>query len=165
MPGRCYSVTTMIERWFGVPWDVFRDGRWASMKPGEQNLYLYLMHESERYSTRELRRTDDELSQLTEMSSRTFCNSRKKLQELKLIVCARGAGNVYLYKICDPRTGMPWPGDPKKPIEYKKVHPDSAPAETPEVSFCGVSSAKHQRTDFEADEPFEKHGVPLKWGT
>jgi hypothetical protein len=78
-------VTVMIDKYFGLPQQVIRDGRWANMKPGEQSLYVCLMHESERYSTRELTRSDAKLEELTGLSSRTFCNSRKKLQELKLV--------------------------------------------------------------------------------
>jgi hypothetical protein len=29
-------------------------------------------------------------------------------------------GNAYTYTICNPESGEPWPGDPKKPFAYVK---------------------------------------------
>jgi hypothetical protein len=143
-------VTTMIDRFFGVPQAVVRLGIWAEMKPTEQSLYICLMHDSERYKTRELRRTDAELSTLSGLSSRSFCNARKKLQERRLFVCKRGSGNSYVYTLCDPETGQPWPGDPKRAVPYlKKItvktngqpcmgNSSIVPAETAESVHHGV---------------------------
>jgi len=113
-------VTVMFPRFFGVPQKVIREGLWAKMKPSEQSLFVCLLHESERCSTRELARTDAQLYALSGVSPRAFCNARKKLQERGLILYQRGRGNVYIYAICDPEAGLPWPGDPKEPVRYKK---------------------------------------------
>jgi|SRR5438270_8865965 len=92
----------MFDRYFGIPQHVIRSGLWANMKPSQQSLYICLMHESERCSTRLLRRPDASLCELSGLSSRAFCDARKKLQEIGLIQCRRGAGNIYLYTICNP---------------------------------------------------------------
>jgi hypothetical protein len=121
-------VTTMFDRYFGIPQSVIRSGTWAQMKPTEQSLYICLLHESERYRTRELRRTDAQLCQISGLSSRSFCNARKKLQEHALFLCKRSAGNVYIYTLCNPKTGLPWPGDPKQSVAYTKRSDQSAAA-------------------------------------
>jgi hypothetical protein len=113
-------VTTMLDRYFGVPQQVVRSGLWKKMKPGEKDLYIYLLEQSERYQTRELRRTDTEISQNVGVRPRTLCNARKKLQEHGLIRCLRGDGNKYRYTLCDPATGHPYPGNPKERIPYAK---------------------------------------------
>jgi hypothetical protein len=110
----------MFTNYFGVPQSVMRLGTWARLKPSEQSLYICLLHESERYSTRRIRRSDSELVQLSGGSSRAFRNARIKLKENGLIDYERGRGNVYVYMLCDPATGRPWPGDPKAKIAYLK---------------------------------------------
>ncbi|HEY6351480.1 MAG TPA: hypothetical protein VI636_18915 [Candidatus Angelobacter sp.] len=100
------------------------------MKEGEIRLYLCLMHRSERYSSREVTITDDDVRKEVGAASRTLCNARKKLQELGLIQYRKVAGNKYVYVICNPATGKPYPEDPKKPIRYKKrekQEPESRP--------------------------------------
>jgi replication initiation and membrane attachment protein DnaB len=113
-------VTVVVERYFGVPQQVIRRGTWAKLKPSEQSLYICLLHDSERYSSRELRRTDAQMTELTGVSSRALCDARKKLQEHGLIQYRRSSGNVYVYAICNPETKLPWPGDPKVRAFYVK---------------------------------------------
>jgi hypothetical protein len=67
----------MFDRFFGVPQTVIRSGTWAAMKPTEQSLYIGLLHESERYRTREFLRTDEQLRQLIGLSSRSFCKEMR----------------------------------------------------------------------------------------
>jgi hypothetical protein len=106
----------MIDSFFGVHPYVFRSGLWRNLKPGEKDLYLYLMEESERCCTREIRATDAQMTTLVGTASRTLCNARKKLTEYGLITCKAGQGNRYTYAICDPKTGLPYPGDPRTPM-------------------------------------------------
>ena len=53
-------MTLMIDRFFGVHPDVVRSGTWGRMKPGEKDLYIFLMEDSERRCTRRLVVTDAE---------------------------------------------------------------------------------------------------------
>src|SRR6476646_6914261 len=103
----------MIDSFFGVHPYVLRSGQWGKMKPGEKDLYLYLLEESERRCTREIAATDAQIRSLIGAASRTLCNARKKLTEYGLITCKSGQGNRYTYTICNPKTGLPYPGNPR----------------------------------------------------
>jgi hypothetical protein len=166
------EVTTMFDRFFGVPQTVIRSHTWAKMKPTEQSLYICLLHESELYCTRELLRTDAQMHELTELSSRSFCNARKKLQERGLFLCKRGVGNAYTYTLCNPDTGQPWPGDPKRPVAYVKKGSRPATSEKGPITSRDDSAKDPQRgyadqngTSVKTDpEPkSEVHGIPLKF--
>jgi hypothetical protein len=158
-------VSVMIDRYFGLSQHVLRSGLWARMKPGEQNLYVCLMHESERYSTRKLTRTDAALRELTGLSSRTFCNSRKKLREWNLITCTRGQGNVYCYEICNPQTGRPWDGDPKQRVVYQKT-PKHAEINGRQQTDLPTQSKEFGKLGGKASangDGVEKHGFYMKF--
>jgi hypothetical protein len=167
-------VTVMIERYFGIPQHVIRMGLWAQMKPSEQSLYVCLMHESERYSTRRLRKTDAYLSKLAGLSPRAFCNARKKLQERKLVECKRGGGNIYEYTICNPETGFPWIGDSKARIPYLKKQIDEQGAELQTQSgWIGKADTAQEAPSNESTQaelrtagprPIQEYGVPLEFG-
>ena len=106
----------MLDSFFGMHPYVLRSGLWRKMKPGEKDLYVYLLEESERRCTREIGATDAQMTALIGTASRTLCNARKKLVEYGLVTCKAGQGNRYTYAICDPKTGLPYPGDPRTPI-------------------------------------------------
>lgn len=101
-----------------MPHGVMRRGTWARMKPTEHSLYIGLPHESERYCTRELVRSDDQMRQLTGVSRRALRDARIRLQECGLIRYYFQPGCSCRYVICDPDTGNPYPGDPRHPIPY-----------------------------------------------
>jgi hypothetical protein len=109
----------MIDRFFGLHQELIRSGLCAKMRPGELKLYVYLMHESERWRTRELIRTDAEIRQ-SGLAPRTACNARKKLQEHGFITYRATTGNRYIYTICDPRSGQPYPGGARERVPYVK---------------------------------------------
>jgi len=90
------------------------------MKPGEKDLYVFLMHESERYCTREITVTDATICEVIGTAPRTLCNARKRLQERGLIRHAAGRGNRYTYTICNPKTREPYPGQPRDPARLPK---------------------------------------------
>jgi hypothetical protein len=83
-------------------------------------LYVYLMAESERQCTRELKRTDEEIHAVVGTPARTLCRARKRLAEFGLVQCQRIGGNRVSYVICDPITLAPYPGDPRQPARYLK---------------------------------------------
>jgi hypothetical protein len=157
----------MFDRYFGVPQVVIRSHIWAKMKPTEQSLYICLLHESERYRTRELLRTDAQMRELTGLSSRSFCNARKKLQERGLFLCRRGGGNAYIYTLCNPETGQPWPGDPKRPVAYVKKINQETPSVTGSITKKNSrqSYARQNATPVKADHGADDkvHGVPLSF--
>jgi hypothetical protein len=150
-------MTVMIDRFFGVHPDVLRAGHWRKMKPGEKDLLIYLMHESERYRSRVLRRRDSEITGLVGVSSRTLCNARKKLQERGLISYSRRQGDEHSYTVCDPSTGSPYPGDARTPVKYKRIQ-DSLSGSSPTTSTSGPP------TNVETSSPPPVfHDVKLEW--
>ena len=113
-------MTVMLDSFFGMHQYVVRSGLWAKMKPGEKDLHIFLMAESERCCTREITATDERVTITVGAASRTLCNARKKLQEYGLIRYKAGPGNKYQYVICDPQMREPYPGDPREPIVVPK---------------------------------------------
>lgn len=157
----------MLDSFFGVHPYVIRSGLWGKMRPGEKDLYIFLMEQSERRCTREIAATDAEISSGIGAASRTLCNARKRLRELGLIRFDSGHGNRYTYQICDPRTGQPYPGGPREPIVVPKRNrlpeqaahqPFRANRNTAKGSEVVVSepSLKQQI-------PVEVHGVRLRF--
>jgi hypothetical protein len=152
-------VTVMIDRFFGLPQQIVKSGLWKKMLPGEKDLYIFLMEESERCCTRQMCCTDAQITKSVGVSKRTLCNARKKLQERGLISCARHQGNKYMYTICDPATGKPYPGDPKLKIEYVKQSAEK-PTEPPRVPSRPANQPPAGQ-GLGQDSGF--HGVPLAW--
>ena len=152
-------MTVMLDKFFGVHPFVIRTGLWSRMNPGEQSLYIYLMVESERCCTREMKRSDHEITSLVGVAGRTLCNARKKLQEYGLVVCRRGEGNKYTYTICNPATRQPYPGPARDPIVCAKRERGNAKGSTTDVS---PTTERHsaELSDATGHEAIENHGVP-----
>jgi hypothetical protein len=113
-------MSTMIDLFFGISQAVVRDGLWRAMKPSEKDLYVYLMYESQRRSTRELILVDQQITEMVGTSPRALRDARIKLQERGLIQVERVRGRGYQYVICNPSTGVPWPGSHRKRLVYRK---------------------------------------------
>lgn len=153
----------MIDSFFGVHPYLLRSGIWRRMKPGEKDLYLYLMEESERRCTREIMATDAQVTIAVGAASRTLCNARKTLQERGLIQHTSGQGNKYTYVICDPKTGRPYPGDPRVPLVVPRRNRSTQKEPQPQIAyprrvvgtnFAAVKSSQAPRT------ALEQHGLP-----
>jgi hypothetical protein len=150
----------MLDSFFGVHPYVVRSGLWAKMKPGEKDLYVYLMEESERCRTRLIKATDASIHDLVGVAPRTLCNARKKLREYGLIFYRVGQGNRYEYTICDPKTGAPYSGDPKDRVD-KVTRTDLI---HPETSTPLPASANASQKPPERDLPLESYGLPGVFG-
>jgi hypothetical protein len=109
-------MTVMIGLFFGVPQFLIRTGLYKKMRPSSRDLYLALLHESERYCTREIKRTDKQISELVGLSLRSIRNARTKLCEYHLVELKYEPGGAYTYILCDPKTGVPYAGDPRQPV-------------------------------------------------
>jgi len=151
----------MLDSFFGVHPHVVRSGLWAKMKPGEKDLYIYLMAESERYRTRFIKATDAAIHCLVGAAPRTLCNARKKLREYGLIRYKAEQGNRYAYTICDPKTGAPYPGDPKDRVDGAR----RAPAESYEPTQIPAARAPSLLTSPKEDAPIESFGLPNLFST
>jgi hypothetical protein len=121
----------MLDKFFGVHPHVIRSGLWSKMRPGEKDLLIYLLEESERHCTRELKRTDAEVSATVGAATRTLCDARKKLSERGLIQYRRTDGGKFLYTICNPETQQPYAGDPRQPITCHKRRATSSEQPAP----------------------------------
>jgi hypothetical protein len=150
-------MTTMIDKFFGMPQSVMRSGTWAAMKPSEQTLYVALLHESERYCTREFQRSDARISDLAGISPRACRDARIKLQERGLIRYKRGKGNIHVYTLCNPETGQPWAGDPKQRVPYLKKSDRPALPDPPPSQRDTILPIRNQ------PESEEFHGVSLSF--
>jgi hypothetical protein len=150
-------LTVMIDSFFGIhPW-VIRSGLWPKLKPGEVNLYIYLLEQSERFCTRQITATDAQIEKAVGTAPRTLCNARKKLQEHGLIHYERGQGNKYEYTICDPKTGQPYPGNPRDPMVVPK-RSRSQGADSATTTPSPVTVAQQPASPKEL--PLESHGLP-----
>jgi hypothetical protein len=148
----------MIDSFFGLHPFLVRSGLWAKMKPGEKDLYVFLMAESERRCTREIAATDAEVTVAVGAASRTLCNARKKLWERGLIQYKAGRGNRYRYVICDPKTGAPYSGGPRERIAMPK-----GVRNLPKNGPRFTSSSQHNDVREKADQqelPTRSYGVP-----
>jgi hypothetical protein len=125
------------------------------MKPGEKDVYICLMHRSERYCSRELTITDAEIEEEVGAASRTSCDARKRLQEYGLIRCKKTAGNKYRYVICDPLTCAPYPGDPTDPITCKKSPTKSTASSNDASSALAATSRQEEQKSL-----LNSHGLP-----
>jgi hypothetical protein len=115
------------------------------------------MHESERRRTLRIKAKDCEIKSMSGVASRSLCNARKKLQEYGLVRYEAGVGNVYVYTICDPETGCPYPGEPNEPKRYVK----NSELQTRPTAPLAVA-----RTGTIADPnpPLETYGLPKVFG-
>jgi hypothetical protein len=153
------SVTVMIDAFFGMHPHLVRSGLWRKLKPGEKDLYVYLMEESERCCTREIRVTDAQVREGVGAAPRTLCNARKKLKEYGLIHFKAGQGNRYTYIICNPKTGLPYPGDPHTPM----VMPRRRRTMGTELPGNGVMSPPSKALDTPKSSP-DGQGTPESYG-
>lgn len=149
----------MIDSFFGVHPHVIRSGLWAKMKPGEKDLYVYLMEQSEWAETRVLKRTDAHIRSRVGAAPRTLCNARKRLQEYGLVRYRRGDGNKYHYTICNPVSGEPYPGDPTVPIACPKTHKRRAkrPHRTGDFPLSPQAESGELRV------PSNEHGIEIEF--
>jgi hypothetical protein len=166
-------VTTMIDRFFGVHQFLIRGGLLPRMTRSECFLYLALMYESERCSTRELVRSDADITRLSGVSARALRDARIRLQEYGLIRYQVQAGRAHRYVICNPTSGEAYPGDPKERIRYvRRAAPltgqDRTPkpeertaAPSPRGSARKPASSSPGAADKSRAPEVPVHGLPL----
>ena len=148
----------MIDKFFGVHPFVVRSGLWAKMLPGQKDLYIYLCEQSERYRRRELKRTDAEINAAVGTAPRTLCNARKKLAEYGLIQYRRTDGNKFVYVICDPESGRPYPGDPQQPRTCRKRA--TTPTNEQSAQAVATENRRPEASTARQKASLEAHGLP-----
>src|ERR1039458_3927214 len=113
-------MTTMIERFFGMPQALLRQGLLCKLSGSAMKLLIAVYHESERRSTRRLKLSTTELILLTGLSRNSLAKARIELINAGLVQIELNKRQEFVIDLCNPETGQPWPGDPKRPLPYHK---------------------------------------------
>lgn len=113
-------MTVMIDKFFAIPPGVIRLGKWKSLSGIAGKLYVALWHESERYGTRELTRTTKQLIELAGGCRNSYNKARAELIKAGLLRIEQYGTEGFIFHLCNPETGKPWPGDPRKKIVYQR---------------------------------------------
>ena len=137
-------MTVMCELFFGIPQSAIRLGKIKGLSPFAVKLYLALWHESERHRTRELARTTAQLQALVDGSPNTHAKARAELAKAGLVVVEPSGQDGFIYQLCDPATGKPWPLRPTDKPQYQKKGTPSAAV--PQSSVKSQSSPKIDST-------------------
>lgn len=143
-------MTTMFPLFFGVPQAAIRLGGLKEISGVALKLYIALLYDSERYRTRELTRTVSELRELVGGAPNSHVKARDELAAAGLVEFEERGTEGSLFRLCDPETGKPWPGDPKEKITYqKKTDPEvrTPIVNQPDSSSSQSHSAAAGRTD------------------
>jgi hypothetical protein len=113
-------MTVMFERFFGVPQSVIRLGKLKELSGTAVKVYIALMHESERYRTRELTLTVAQLKELVGGSSNSHATARAQLVKAGLVQAESYGAEGFIFNLCNPDTGLPFPLHPREEIRYQK---------------------------------------------
>jgi hypothetical protein len=140
----------MIDRYFGTPQSFIRLGMLIPLSGAATKLYMVLWHDSERYQTREITRTTAELRDLMGGSRNSHAKARAELVRVGLIQAEPYGTEGFVFHLCNPETGKPWPEDPKMPVRYRRKHATSADiaavpivksGKPPKIASAGISFA------------------------
>lgn len=113
-------MTVMIPEFFGLPHSLVRTGKLRELNGTAVSLLVAMWHESERTCTRELTRTDSQLARLIKGHRNSIAAARKELLDAGLVTAEPFGAKGFVYQLCDPNTGKPWPGPPDKQVKYVK---------------------------------------------
>lgn len=113
-------MTTMAGPFFGIPQAAVRLGKLKNLSGVAAKLYLGLWHDSERFSTRELTRTVAQLQALVGGSPNSHAKARRELSQAGLVVAEAYGPEGFVFHLCNPETGKPWPFDPREPVPYER---------------------------------------------
>lgn len=145
-------MSVRIDRWFGVPPELFESGQFARLSHSAVRLCVFLYWKSDRQTSRRFRGTDKEIGLAAGVSPRSLAGARKQLANEGVARFERDPGGEYTYTLCDPKTGKPYPGDPKSRVGYTK--PGESKRANPEPnrstqSYSNSTSQVRDGTDFD----------------
>jgi hypothetical protein len=149
-PGERPKMSVMFPRFFGVPQGAIRLGKMRELSGFATRLYVALCHESERYSTRELTRTVAQLQALVDGSRNSHAKARSELIRAGLVQAEPFGTEGFIFHLCDPETGAPWPLHPQERALYQPKNGSAAvmvqdgashakPRKPPKIDCAGVS--------------------------
>lgn len=110
----------MFEPFFGIPQETVRLGKLKHLSGVGAKLYMALCYESERRRTRELTLTVAQLRKLVGGAPNSHVKARNELRDEGLIELEERGSSGFLFRICNPETGRPWPGNPKERVRYQR---------------------------------------------
>lgn len=113
-------MSVMFKLFFGIPQSAMRLGKIKDISGIATKVYNALCHESERHQTRELTRTVAELRALVGGSSNSHAKARTELIEAGLIQAEPYGPAGFVFVLCDPETGKPFPGHPTQRAIYQR---------------------------------------------
>jgi hypothetical protein len=121
-------MTTMIDRFFGIPQSVVRRGLVKELSPVTLRLLVVLWHESEYHRTRKFVRNTRELMELVGCSRNSLSKARAELAHARLAVIISMGADGFEFHLCDPETGEPWLLPPRVPVPYQRKDPTRSTA-------------------------------------
>jgi hypothetical protein len=140
----------MFPKFFGIPQVSLRNGKIKGLGRTAAKVYMALCHESEYHSTRELARTVAQLQALVGGSPNSHAKARAELIRAGLVQAEPFGTEGFVFVLCDPETGAPWPLHPKERVLYKPKGATSAaspldtathvkPGKPPRIDSTGTS--------------------------
>jgi hypothetical protein len=138
-------MTVMIYGFFGVPQVSIRGGKIKALSGVAAKVYFALWHESERYCTRELTRTVAQLRELVGGSPNSHAKARAELIRAGLVQAEPYGTDGFVFVLCDPETGQPWPLHPKERAPYQRK--GAPPAAVPLDATSHVQPRKPPKID------------------
>ncbi len=106
---------------FARPQWVIDAGVWPQLTPSAKDLYVALLHQSQRCSSLSVRLTDKKIRERVGASSRALRNARTKLFETGMVSFTRAEGAKYVYTIHDPIGTMRSACQPNRPTGGPKM--------------------------------------------
>jgi hypothetical protein len=120
-------MTVMCNSYFGIPHPAIRLGIVKNLSGAAIRLYIALWHDSERYCTRELTRTVAQLRELVGGSPGSHAKARDELVRAGLVQIEPYGREGFVFHLCDPTTGKPWPVHPRERVRYSKKNAPLSP--------------------------------------
>lgn len=125
-------MTFKFPRYSGFPIELLSRGHWAQMSGGAKGLYIVLCGASDRRSSRRFELKDEDVVKMAGVSRGTLKAGRKELSEMGMVVCDREPGGRFTFELCNPKTGRPFPGDPRAKVAYEDDESSHAMADPAE---------------------------------
>lgn len=113
-------MTVMFATFFGIPQEVIRLGKLKELSGVAVKLYAALCYQSERWCTRELKLTTAQLRDLVGGAPNSHAKARDELRKAGLVEFRQQGADGFVFHLCNPETGKPWPIDPKERVPYRR---------------------------------------------
>ena len=110
----------MIAEFFGLPHSLVRGGGLKKLNGTSMSVLIFLWYESERLRSRELTLKDSYITRFVKAHRNSLATARTELKRAGFVIVEPFGPKGFVYQLCDPGTGQPWPGPPDVQIKYVK---------------------------------------------